>query len=97
VNIEMKNGKVLVEAIKDQTSSVIVAPDMADKKPQRGTVVAVGEGLLRPNGVRESVDVMVGEVVMFVPYAPSELKIDGKVYLVIDQKDILGVEGPADG
>jgi chaperonin GroES len=97
MNIEMRNGKILVEKTVEAPSSVIVAPEVADKKPQRGKVVAVGEGDLKANGEREVVDVMVGEIVVFQPYAPSELKVDGKVYLVIDYKDVLGVEEPADG
>jgi len=92
MKIEMKNGKVLIEKVKEVQSDLIIAPDVADKRPQRGKVIAVGEGELKPNGEREVLDLMVGEVVMFVPYAPSEMKVDGVVYLVIDYKDVLGVE-----
>ena len=93
--MEMKNGKLLVEPLKEATSSIIAAPEIAEKRPQRGLVKAVGEGVLKPNGTREAMDVMVGEVVVFTFYNATELKIDGKVYLVVDYKDVLGVEEAA--
>ena len=97
MNIELKNGKVLVLKTQEKVSTIIEAPQVADKKPQWGVVVAVGEGAVLPKGGHEAVDVKVGDTVYFVPYAPSEIKIDGKVYLVIDHKDLLGVEEASDG
>jgi chaperonin GroES len=73
----------------------IIIPDTAKEKPQRGRVVAVGEGKRDENGKRIALDVKVGDEVLFGKYAGSEVKIDGEEFLIMHESDILGVLEPA--
>ncbi len=76
----------------EQTSSSgIIIPDTAKEKPQRGTVIAVGEGKKDDDGDRITPDVKVGDVVLFGKYAGTEVKIDGEEYLIMHETDILGI------
>ena len=74
------------------SASGIIIPDTADKeRPERGEVIAVGPGKMLENGTRASVDVSVGQKVVFKKYAPDEIKIDKETYLVIRLDDIVAV------
>jgi chaperonin GroES len=74
------------------TKSGIVLPDTIDKeKPEKGEVVAVGEGKILDNGQRSLMSVKVGDKVMFKKYSPDEIKVDGVEYLIISESDILGI------
>jgi len=74
------------------TKSGIVLPDTVDKeKPEKGEVVAVGQGKMLDNGQRALMSVKVGDKVMFKKYSPDEVKIDGVEYLIISESDILGI------
>ena len=80
--------RVLVEpmAAETQTASGIFIPDTAKEKPQRGTVAAVG------NGKKDhSMTVKTGDVVLYGKYAGTELKFDGKDYLIMREDDILAI------
>jgi chaperonin GroES len=74
------------------TKSGIVLPDTVDKeRPEKGEVVAVGEGKLLDNGQRAPMGVKTGDIVMFKKYSPDELKVDGEEYLVISESNILAI------
>lgn len=76
----------------EQTSSSgIIIPDTAKEKPQRGSIIAVGEGKKDDDGDRISLDVKVGDEVLFGKYAGTEVKIEGQEYLIMHETDILGV------
>ncbi len=85
--------KVLVERIEAEakTAGGIVLPDTAKEKPQRGRVVAVGEGRLLDDGTRRAMQVKKGDMVLFTSYAGTEIKVDGKEYLIMDESDIMAV------
>ena len=85
--------KLLIKIIDDtqQTQGGIFIPDSAKEKPQKGEVIAVGTGKKNDKGEREELDVKVGEIVLYEKYAGSEMKIDGQVVKILNQKDILGV------
>ena len=85
--------KVLVERVKaeSKTAGGIVLPDAAKEKPQRGKIVSVGEGKLLEDGTRREVQVKKGDLVLFTSYAGTEIKIDGKEYLIMDESDIMAV------
>lgn len=85
--------KVLVKRLEaeEKTKGGIVLPDTAKEKPKRGKVVAVGSGKLLDNGQRSELQVKKGDEVIFTSYAGTEIKLDGKEYLVMDQSDILAV------
>ena len=71
------------------TKSGIVLPDTAKEKPQRGTVVAAGEGRRDDDGDRIPLDVKVGDQVLFAKYAGTEFKLDDEELLILSEKDIL--------
>lgn len=74
------------------TKSGIVLPDTVDKeKPEKGEVIAVGEGKILENGQRAPMSVKVGDKVMFKKYSPDEIKVDGEEYLIISEGDILAI------
>ena len=74
-----------------KTASGIVLPDTAKEKPQKGTVVAVGAGKVLENGQKAAMEVKVGDGVIFSKYSGSEVKVDGKDYLIVRESDILAV------
>lgn len=75
----------------EMTKSGIILPETAKEKPERGIVVAVGPGKLLDNGQRASMDVSVGDSVVFKRYSPDEFKIEGKEYLILSQSDVLAI------
>lgn len=85
--------RVVIEVAESdvKTASGIVLPDTAKEKPQKGTVVAVGSGKLLDNGERAAMEVKVGDGVIFSKYSGSEVKVEGKDYLIVRESDILAV------
>lgn len=84
VVIEVQEGDM-------KTASGIVLPDSAKEKPQEGKVLAVGAGKVADNGQRIALDVKAGDKVIFSKYAGTEVKVDGKEYLIVSERDILAV------
>ena len=84
------HDRVLLERLEEdaKTAGGIIIPDTAKEKPQEGTVVAVGTG--KPD---EPLTVKVGDRVLYGKYAGSELKLDGKDYLIVRESDLLGIIG----
>ena len=84
--------RVVVKVVKQEiTAGGIVLPDTAQEKPQMGEVVAVGPGRILDNGERAKMDVAAGNKILFAKYAGTEVKLDGNEYLLIAEKDILGI------
>jgi chaperonin GroES len=75
----------------EMTKSGIVLPDTAKEKPQRGTVIAAGEGRRDDDGDRIAMDVKVGDQVLFAKYAGTEFKLEDDELLILSEKDILAV------
>ncbi len=75
----------------ETTKSGIVLPDTSKEKPQRGTIVAVGEGRRDDDGDRIALDVKVGDSVLFAKYAGTEFKLDDEELLILAEKDILAI------
>ena len=69
----------------------IVLPDTAKEKPQRGTVIAAGEGRRDDDGDRIAMDVKVGDEVLFAKYAGTDFKLEDDDLLILSEKDILAV------
>ena len=81
---------VLAEA-KETTAGGIVLPDTAKDKPQKGKVIAVGDGRITRDGKRRELQVKVGDQVLFTSYAGNEVSVDGEEYLIMSEDDILAV------
>jgi len=88
VNFKPLADRVLVEpaAAEEKTASGIIIPDTAKEKPQKGSIVAVGEGKKD-----EPITVKVGDHVLYGKYSGTEITIDGKEYLIMKQSDIFGI------
>src|SRR2546428_530358 len=69
----------------------IIIPDTAKEKPQRGKVVAVGNGKVTEEGKRVPLDVKSGDRILFGKYSGNEVKIDGDDYLILREEDVLAI------
>ena len=85
--------KVLVQRLEAEakTAGGIVLPDTAKEKPQRGKIVSVGKGKVLDDGTIRKMEVKKGDNVLFSSYAGTEIKIDGKEYLIMSGSDIMAV------
>ena len=92
-SIRPLHDRVVVERneAEKKTAGGIVLPDNAKEKPKRGTVIAVGPGRSLENGEVKALDVKKDDHVLFDGYAGSEVKLDGKEYLILTEKEILAV------
>ncbi|MBW3517772.1 co-chaperone GroES [Flavobacterium sp. NKUCC04_CG] len=88
LNIKPLSDRVLIEPLpaETKTASGIFIPDTAKEKPQRGIVVAVGNG-----NKDHDMTVNVGDTVLYGKYAGTELKLEGKDYLIMREDDILAI------
>jgi chaperonin GroES len=88
VSLKPLADRVLVEpaAAEEKTSSGIIIPDTAKEKPQKGSVVAVGEGKKD-----EPLTVKVGDTILYGKYAGTEITIDNKEYLIMRESDIFAI------
>ncbi len=87
--------RVIIEQVEseEKTASGIVLPDSAKEKPQEGKIVAVGTGRVTDNGERIALEVKEGDSIIFSKYAGTEVKYDGKEYLILRESDILAIIG----
>ena len=88
INITPLADRVLVQAAaaETKTASGIIIPDTAQEKPQKGSIVAVGKGTKE-----NPITVQIGDNVLYGKYAGTELKYDGKDYLIMKESDILAI------
>ncbi|MFZ2907288.1 MAG: co-chaperone GroES [Cyclobacteriaceae bacterium] len=87
INFKPNEDRVLVQPApaEEKTSSGIIIPDTAKEKPQKGKVIAVGDGL-----EDKPVTVKVGDNILYGKYSGTEITIDGKDYLIMRNSDIFG-------
>ena len=85
--------KVLVQRLEaeNKTTGGIVLPDSAKEKPKKGKIVSVGEGKLLDDGTVKKMQVKKGDTVLFQSYAGTEVKLDDKEYLIMNESDIMAV------
>jgi chaperonin GroES len=83
--------RLIVKAIDEEetTASGIVLPDTAKEKPQRGKVLAVGDGKFGDDNERIPLDLSEGDEVLYSKYGGTEVKVDGEDLLVLRQSDVL--------
>ena len=94
-SIKPLHEKVVVERLEADTKSSggILIPDSAKEKPMRGIVIAVGPGRVLENGDVKALEVKKGDKVLFGGYAGSEVKLEGKDYLIVNESEIFAVLG----
>lgn len=93
MKIRPLHDRIVVDRLDEEDTSKggIVIPSTAKEKPSRGKVIAVGTGKLLDNGQVRSLEVKVGEQVLFGKYAGTEVKVGDNEYVVMREDDIMGV------
>jgi chaperonin GroES len=93
MNIRPLHDRVILKRMEEETTSAggIVIPDSAAEKPQRGEIVATGTGKRLESGEIVTLDVKIGDKVLFGKYSGTEVKVDGDEFLVMREEDIIGV------
>jgi chaperonin GroES len=93
MKIRPLHDRVVVRRMEEERTSAggIVIPDSAAEKPIQGEIIAVGNGKIMDNGDHRSLDVKVGDRVLFGKYSGTEVKLDGEEFLVMREEDIMGV------
>jgi chaperonin GroES len=85
--------RILVQRVEEEekTKGGIIIPDTAKEKPAEGKIVSVGKGKLDENGKRIAPEVKKGDRILFGKYSGTEVKIEGKEYLIMREEDVLGI------
>ena len=93
LNLKPLGSRLVVEPIEqeDVTASGIVLPETAKEKPQKGKVLSMGPGDRDEDGNRISMDVKVGDTVLYAKYSGTEIKIESKKLLIIKESDVLAI------
>jgi len=93
MEIRPLHDRVIVQRLDEgeQTFGGIIIPDSAKEKPQRGKVIAAGNGKVSDDGTRVPLDVKAGDVILFGKYTSQEVKLDGEEYLIMREDEVLAV------
>jgi len=93
MNVRPLHDRIIVRRLDEgeQQSGGIIIPDTAKEKPQRGTVIAAGNGRAKDDGSRVGLDVKAGDVILFGKYTNQEVKLDGEEYLIMREDEVLAV------
>lgn len=93
MNFQPLHDRILVERLEQEnkTKSGIIIPDTAKEKPMQGKVIATGSGSKDAKGHTIPLDVKTGDKILFAKWGGSEVKLEGKEYLIMKESDILGI------
>src|SRR3984957_18544505 len=93
LNVRPLHDRILVQRLaeEEKTAGGLYIPDNAKEKPQQATVVATGKGRVLDDGKIVPLEVKKGDKVLFSKYSGTELKFNGKDYLMIREEDVLGI------
>jgi chaperonin GroES len=93
MKVKPLHDRIVVSRIEaeEKTAGGIIIPDTAKEKPQEGKIIAVGPGKRDEDGKLMPLGVKAGDRVLFAKWAGTELKLDGKEYMIMKEDDILGV------
>jgi chaperonin GroES len=93
MKIKPIKDNIVVKRIEEEEKKVgsIIIPDTAKEKPLTAEVVAVGSGRTLKDGKKVPLEVKVGDKVLVGKYSGSEIKLDGKEYLILREDEVLGV------
>jgi chaperonin GroES len=92
-SIRPLHDRVLIRRLDEdeQAPGGIIIPDTVKEKPQKGEVIATGDGKINERGTRQPLDVKPDDRVLFGKYSGSEVTIDGELYLIMREDEILGI------
>ena len=87
------HDRILIKRVEKEERSQggIIIPDSAKEKPQEGEVVAIGNGKRLDNGQVQTLDVKVGDRILFGKYSGSEIKVDNEEHLILREDEVLGI------
>ena len=94
MDIRPLHDRLIVRRLEEQGEQKIggiIIPDSAKEKPQRGEVIAAGDGKLNDEGQRVPLDVKAGDLILFGKYTSQEVKLDGEEYLIMREDEVLAV------
>ena len=93
MNLRPLGDRVIIKRVEEEALSAggIVLPDSAKEKPSRGEILAVGNGSTNDKGDTRPMSVKVGDNVLFGKYSGTEVEVDGKELLVMNEGDIIAV------
>jgi chaperonin GroES len=93
MNVRPLHDRIIVTRIEEGEQKVggIIIPDSAKEKPQRGEVIAAGDGKLNDEGKRVPLDVKAGDLILFGKYTSQEIKLDGEEFLIMREDEVLAV------
>ncbi len=85
--------RIVIKALEaeTQTSGGIILPETAQEKPQQGEVLAVGPGKLLDNGKTSTIDVQVGDKIVYAKYRGTEIKVGGEDVIILTAGDVMGI------
>jgi chaperonin GroES len=91
MHVRPLHDRILVQRLEDGEQKIgsIIVPDSAREKPQRGTVIATGQGKYNDDGQRVALDVKAGDTILFGKYSGQEIKLDGVEYLILKEDEVL--------
>ena len=93
MSVRPLHDRIIVRRLEEgeQTIGGIIIPDSAKEKPQRGEVIAAGNGKVNDDGKRIPLDVKAGDLILFGKYTSQEVKLDGEEYLIMREDEVLAV------
>jgi len=98
MNLRPLQDRILIKRIEEKEAAKggIIIPDSAKEKPQKGEVIAVGNGKKNEDGNLIPLDVKAGDRILFGKYSGAEIKMDGQEFLILREEEVLGIiEGKA--
>ena len=95
MHVRPLHDRILVQRLDEGEQNIggIIIPDSAKEKPQRGTVIAAGNGKQTVAGNRVALDVKQGDIILFGKYSGQEIKLDGVDYLIMKEDEVLAAIG----
>jgi chaperonin GroES len=96
MHVRPLHDRILVQRLEEgeQRISGIIIPDSAKEKPQRGTVIAAGDGKADNAGKRVALELKKGDTILFGKYSGQEVRLDGVDYLIMKEDDVLAAIDP---
>jgi chaperonin GroES len=93
MDIRPLHDRIVVRRLEEGEQKIggIIVPDSAKEKPQRGKVIAVGDGKINDEGKRIPLDVKAGDVILFGKYTSQEVKLDGEEHLIMREDEVLAI------
>lgn len=94
LNLKPLGDRVIIKRYESEktTKGGIIIPETSKEKPSKGVVAAVGAGAINAEGKLISMNLKVGDVVLFAKWGGSEIKIEGEEYIIMKESDVLAVE-----